>query len=114
MNSILLIGDMINDIIHPDGPNKYGKELKRRETIENTKKVISIARSFKVPILYIRVGFSSDYRECPPESKMFQGAKKNKLLQLGTWGTEVHSELAPQVYDFDIIKHRVSPFYGTN
>ena len=45
---------------------------------------------------YVRVGFSADYRECPPNSRLFQGAKKNGLFKLGTWGTEVHPLLAPQ------------------
>jgi nicotinamidase-related amidase len=36
------------------------------------------------------------------------------MFKLGTWGTEVHSALAPQPGDFDIVKHRVSPFYATN
>ena len=35
-------------------------------------------------------------------------------MKLGTWGTEVHAELAPEPGDIDIIKHRVSPFHGTN
>lgn len=114
MTSILLIGDMINDIIHPDGPNNYGEELKRRGTIANTAAVIAKARTANIPIGYIRVGFSPDYRECPPSSKIFQGAKKKGVLQLGTWGTEVHPDLTPQDGDFDIVKHRVSPFYGTD
>lgn len=114
MKSILLIGDMINDITHPDGPNKYGEELARRNTIANTATVIAKARAANIPIGYIRVGFSPDYREHPPGSKLFQGAKANGLLQLGGWGTEVHPDLTPQKGDFDIVKHRVSPFYGTD
>ncbi len=35
-------------------------------------------------------------------------------MKLGGWGTEVHPELAPEPGDFDTVKHRVSPFYGTN
>jgi len=114
MKSILLIGDMINDIIHPDRPNKYGEELARRNTIANTATVIAKARTAKVPIGYIRVGFSPHYREHPPGSKLFKGAKDSGLLKLGSWGTEVQPDLAPQAGDFDIVKHRVSPFYGTD
>ena len=62
---------------------------------------------------YVRVGFSPDYRECPPASPIFSGARKNGIFKLGTRGTEVHPALAPQQGDFDIVKHRVSPFYGT-
>ena len=61
----------------------------------------------------MRIGFSPDYRECPPSSRLFQGAKKAGLFKLGAWGTEVHPRLAPQPGRFDIVKHRVSPFYAT-
>ena len=71
-------------------------------------------RAAGVRIAYVRVGFSSDYRECPPASPIFSGARANGIFQLGTKGTEVHPALAPQPQDFDIVKHRVSPFYATS
>jgi nicotinamidase-related amidase len=114
--AIYLVCDMINDLVHEDGPNGkkgYGPILSRRNTIANTAEAIRKARAAGVPIAYVRVGFSQDYRECPPTSRIFQGAKKAGLFKLGTWGTEVHPALAPQPGDFDIVKHRVSPFYAT-
>jgi nicotinamidase-related amidase len=63
---------------------------------------------------FVRVGFSSDYRECPPASPIFSKARDNGLFQLGTPGTEVHPALGQQPGDFDIVKHRVSPFYATS
>ena len=116
-NAIYLVGDMINDLVHEDGPNGekgYGPILARRNVIANTAEAIRKSREAGIKIGYIRVGFSQDYRECPPKSRIFQGAKKAGLFKLGTWGTEVHPALAPQPGDYDIVKHRVSPFYGTH
>jgi nicotinamidase-related amidase len=116
--SMLLVLDMINDLVHADGPNGgpkgYGPELARRGTLANAAVAIAKARAAGVPIGYVRVGFSPDYREVSPTSPLFQGAKKAGLFKLGTWGTEVHPDLAPQPGDFDIVKHRVSPFYATS
>ena len=115
-NALFLVCDMINDLIHADGPNGkqgYGPELARRNTIANTAEALRKARAAGAKIGYVRVGFSQDYRECPASSRLFQGAKKAGLFKLGTWGTEVHPALAPQAGDFDIVKHRVSPFYAT-
>lgn len=115
-DSMFLVCDMINDLVHADGPNGksgYGPELARRNTLANTASAIAKARAAGVPIGYVRVGFEQDYRDCPPTSRLFQGAKKAGLFKLGTWGTEVHPLLAPQPGDYDIVKHRVSPFYGT-
>ena len=116
-NSIYLVLDMINDLVHEDGPNGkkgYGPILARRNTIANTAEALRKARSAGIRIGYVRVGFSPDYRECPPTSKIFQGAKKAGLFKLGTWGTEVHPALKPEPGDYDIVKHRVSPFYATS
>jgi len=116
-NSIYLVLDMINDLVHEDGPNGkkgYGPILARRNTIANTAEALRKARAAGIRIGYVRVGFSPDYRECPPTSKIFQGAKRAGLFRLGTWGTEVHPALKPEAGDYDIVKHRVSPFYATS
>lgn len=116
-NTMLLVCDMVNDLVHEDGPNGkkgYGPILARRNVIANTAEAISKARAAGVKIGYVRVGFSPDYRECPPTSRIFQGAKKAGMFKLGNWGTEVHPALAPQPADYDIVKHRVSPFYATS
>lgn len=115
-NAMYLVCDMINDLVHADGPSKksYGPELARRMTVANTAEAIRKAREAGAKIGYVRIGFSPDYRECPPNSRIFQGAKKAGMFKLGSWGTEVHPLLAPHPGDFDIIKHRVSPFYATS
>ncbi len=114
--TLFLVMDMMNDLVAEDGfsAQTYGVQVKQRGVLENTAKAIAAARSAGVRIGYVRVGFSADYREAPAASPIFSGARNNKIFQLGTWGTEVHPALAPEPEDFDIVKHRVSPFYGTS
>src|SRR5690348_14097786 len=88
--------------------------IDRRAQQQRTKAVIAKARAAGAPIGYVRIGFSPDYRECPPNSPVFSRARSAGMFKLGTWGTEVHPELTPEPGDFDIVKHRVSPFYGTS
>lgn len=113
--SILLVMDMMNDLVSATGPSAgtYGVQVKERGVLDNTVKAIAAARAAGVPVGFVRVGFSPDYRECPPSSPIFSGARKNGLFKLGTPGTEVHPALGQRDEDFDIVKHRVSPFYGT-
>jgi nicotinamidase-related amidase len=113
--SLLLVMDMMNDLVAEDGfsAQTYGVQARERNLLQNTAAAIAAARTAEVKVGFVRVGFSPDYRECPPASPIFSGARKNAIFQLGTWGTEVHPALALQQGDFDIIKHRVSPFYGT-
>ncbi|HEX7856474.1 MAG TPA: cysteine hydrolase [Sphingobium sp.] len=114
--SLFLVMDMMNDLVDENGFSKagYGVQVKERGVLENTAAAIAAARAAGVKIGYVRVGFSPDYREAPETSPIFSGARKNGIFQFDTWGTKVHSTLAPQEGDFDIKKHRVSPFYGTS
>lgn len=114
--SIYLVLDMENDLVHEDGPNGkagFGPQVQGRGIIGKTKTAIAKARAAGVLIGYVRVGFSSNYQECPPKSPVFSGAPAKGLFKLGEWGTEVHPELKPEPQDVDIVKHRVSPFYAT-
>ena len=113
--TLLLVMDMMNDLVAEDGFNAqtYGIQVKERNVLANAARAIAAARAAGVAIGYVRVGFSPDYREAPASSPIFSGARKNGIFQLGTKGTEVHPALAPAAGDFDIVKHRVSPFYGT-
>jgi nicotinamidase-related amidase len=117
MSSIYLVLDMINDLVHPDGPNgkaPYGEQSRSRNIVANTRRALDKARTAGLRAGFVRVGFSPDYRECPANSAIFSAARKNGLFQLGAWGTQVHPDLGQQPGDFDVVKHRVSPFYGTD
>jgi nicotinamidase-related amidase len=116
-NSIYLVLDMMNDLIHPDGPNgkaPYGEQSRARRIVENTRRALDKARAASLKIGFVRVGFSADYRECPANSPIFGAARKNGIFRLGTWGTQTHPELGQQPGDFDVVKHRVSPFHATS
>lgn len=116
-DSIYLVLDMENDLVHADGFNgkaAYGEQVRGRGIIEKTRHAIDKARKAGIHVGFVRVGFSPDYRECPPNSPIFSGARKNGIFQLGTWGTQSHPDLGQCPEDFDIVKHRVSPFYSTS
>lgn len=114
--SLFLVMDMTNDLVSETGASaaSYGVQVCERNVLENTARAIAAARRAGVPVGFVRIGFSSDYRECPRASPIFSKARDNGLFKLGTQGTAVHPALAPQELDFDIVKHRVSPFYGTS
>lgn len=117
MSSIYLVLDMMNDLIHEKGPSAsgpYGAQTRDRGIIPKTAAALKKAREAGIRVGYVRVGFSADYRECPSGSPIFSRAPKAGIFKLGTWGTEVHPDIAPREGDFDFVKHRVSPFHGTS
>ncbi|WP_274628906.1 cysteine hydrolase family protein [Arvimicrobium flavum] len=116
MTSAYLVLDLQNDLVHDDGASgkgPLGEAVRSRRIIENTNKVIAKARAAGAPVIFVRVGFSEDYRECSSTSPMFSGLRKAGLMKLGSFGTEIHPDLERRPEDVLITKHRVSPFYGT-
>ncbi|MGH8330986.1 MAG: cysteine hydrolase family protein [Pseudomonas fluorescens] len=116
MKSIYLVLDMQNDLVHPDGASgkgPLGEQVLSREVIARTAKAIANARAKGIAVAYVRVAFSDDHREANPKSQVFGAIAKNGILKKDAWGGAVHDELAPLADEWDIVKHRVSPFYAT-
>ena len=110
----VILLDYINDIVHPEGKIAGGAQfIKDNQVIEKVNQVVSFARQNNLPIIFVKVGFNQGYPECPENSPLFGRAKQMQALQLNTWGTEVHEDIAIQPQDLIIIKHRVSAFYAT-
>lgn len=114
-SSMLLVMDMLNDLVHEDGAGAktYVPLMAKRDVLGRTRAFIDRARAAGVLVGYVRVGFAPDYRDCPVSSPIFSRVRENGLFKLGEWGTRVHESVAPAEGDFDFVKHRVSPFYGT-
>jgi nicotinamidase-related amidase len=91
---MLLVMDMLNDLVHENGGGvkTYVPLMKERNVLARTRAAIDRARAAGALIGYVRVGFSPDYRECPPNSPIFSRAKSAGMFKLGTWGTEVHPD----------------------
>lgn len=117
MNSLYLVLDMQNDIVHSDGPNgkaTTGEQVRSRNILALTSKAIVAARQAGIKMGFVRVGFSADYRECPSNSPVFSGARAAGRFKLGEWGTEIHPDLEVRPEDVQVVKHRISPFYSTS
>ncbi len=117
MKSALILIDFINEIVDEKGKfagKGYPTFVKTHGVLENVNVAIAKARAKDIPVIFVCVGFSPDYREWPESSPLFGAAKKFGALQLGAWATEIHESLNRTDTDFLIIKHRVSAFYATS
>ncbi|HWO64839.1 MAG TPA: isochorismatase family cysteine hydrolase, partial [Umezawaea sp.] len=112
----LLVLDLLNDIVHPDGqyaPHGYEQQVSSRGVLERAATAISRARTAGIPVIYVVVGFSPDFSEWPATSPIFAEAKEAKKLIIGTWATEIHDKVKPEEGEAVVIKRRISPFHGT-
>src|SRR3989344_3452811 len=113
----LILLDFINEIVDEKGKfagKGYPDFVKTHGVFDNVNAAIAKARQKNIPIIFVRVGFSYDYREWPEASPLFGAAKKFGALQLGTWATEIHQSINKTDNDFFLTKHRVSAFYSTS
>lgn len=93
--------------------------------IEPTRRVLAAARRAGIPVVYLKMGFSSDLSDVGgPESPNWikhlplragesLGAPDRRALVRNTWNTEVVPELAPAPKDVLVWKTRFSGFYNT-
>ncbi|MBY0378660.1 MAG: cysteine hydrolase [Gammaproteobacteria bacterium] len=112
--SALIVIDFINDIVHANSQmGTIVDFVAQYKVIDRANDAMNFARAHHIPVVLVKVGFSSGYPECPEHSPVFANAKKFEKLQLNTWGTEFHEALQYQESDLVIVKHRVSPLYAT-
>lgn len=103
MKSALLVIDMLNDFIKPDGALYIGENAK--DVTACVKEKIESYRSQGKPVLYIvdrHHKHDEEFNMFPPHS-----------LE-GEWGSEVVEELKPQASERVIPKRRFSAFFGTD
>lgn len=116
MKTALLLIDFVNEIVDPDGKlagKGYASFVARHDTLARVSATIERARANGIPIVFVRLGFSPDYRKCPKNSPLFGRAAEFGALKLGTWATDIHPRIAPLADDIVLTKHRVSAFFGT-
>lgn len=114
-STALIVIDFINDIVNPESKTApSAKYVADHQVIAHANQCIAYARQQNILLLFVKISFSKDYKECPENSPIFSRAKQLGIFQLNTPGTEFYSELDIQESDPVIIKHRVSAFYNTD
>lgn len=116
MKQALLVIDFINHIVHENSPmSQMSDNIIKHQVISKANRVINQARLSNLPIIFVKVGFSPTYEDCPKYSPIFSKAADNGFLKLGEWGTAFHPELAfDSQKDLVVVKQRVSAFYATH
>jgi len=114
MRTALVLIDLINDLIHPEGAMPTcAAEVQRRSVLAAANQALALARSRGWPVILVKVGFRADYPELAAHAPVLGRARQLGALRLGQWGTEFHADLALEPGDPVLVKHRLSPFHGT-
>lgn len=115
MKTAVITLDIINDICHPDGELAHHvARIQQNNIIENINKVLVCGREREVLVIHVRLGFRENYQDGSMVSPLFKTAKSNQRLKISSWGSQFCDILDRDDHDVEIIKHRVSAFYGTD
>ena len=126
----LLVIDMQNDFGSKGGMfDRAGLDISMiKATVQPTSKVLEAARSNKIQIVYLKMGFKADLSDLgtadsPNRTRHLRfgvGQKmsapdgtEGRYLVRDTWNTDIISELKPKTEDRIVYKHRFSGFFGT-
>jgi nicotinamidase-related amidase len=89
------------------------KIIKERNVLGTIARLAAAGRTAGVPVIHVRHAYRPDYADLPNNAPLLRGSKKSQTLMDGSWGAEIHADVAPQPQDIIITKTRVSAFYAS-
>jgi len=112
----LIVIDMQNSFLHPDGILYYTREaplLNIQEVIEVNGRAVATARSANIPVVFTRHMFRPGLIDAGPATKAFLEARQTAPLIANTWDTEVVDQLKYEDALY-VDKSRMDAFYNTD
>jgi nicotinamidase-related amidase len=82
--------------------------------LDRTAKLIAVARTAGMRVIYVVVGFRPGYPEVSDRNATFKGLKASGAFAAGAENAKIHPAVAPLAGEIIVTKHRVSAFAGTD
>ncbi|WP_322063260.1 isochorismatase family cysteine hydrolase [Paraburkholderia sp. J63] len=105
-----------HDVLDADGAFGpiFAAQAAKDGLVERTRHVVATARENAIPVIYVNVAYTPDYREVVKNNALFNTAVRKNAFVRGSRGAQVVDRLAPEPDDFKIEHTRISAFYGTD
>jgi nicotinamidase-related amidase len=119
-STALLIIDMMNDHIHPQGVSaRYGQgrsDGERETIVGNNQRILRAARAARLPVVHVRNEYRWDNLDCGTAAvrkEQHHGSypPHEPYKIIGTWGAQIIDELAPDEDEPVIVKKNQSAFW---
>jgi len=114
----LCLVEMQNDIVHESNVGKRGlggvlaAQVQKRGVIPRLRTLLAAARARGVPVLYVNFALKPGFPR--PNTLLHRRSQREPTLIEGTWGAEIHPELAATPQDFVLERTvGVDGSYGT-
>lgn len=112
----LLLLDLQNEMVDTKGKVGGGglaQVVAERGVLENARHALNAARSAKMDIVHVRLGFRPDYADALSVAPRVTRMKEHGAAIAGTWGTEFPELIAPRADELVVTKQCVNPFFNT-
>jgi nicotinamidase-related amidase len=76
--------------------------------------LLATARDAGMMVIHVVVAFRPGHPEVGPRNAVFSALKANRMLAAGSEGAAIHPAAAARDGEPIVVKHRVSPFVGTD
>lgn len=109
--------DLTNDIVDERGAFKdfgFAAQVKDRGVLSKARRVLDAARKANVLVAHVAVKYRKGYPERAINCGMWQAVAQMGALIEGSWGVQVHPDVAPLPGEPVVAKHGISAFYGSD
>ncbi|MBF6569712.1 MAG: cysteine hydrolase [Candidatus Binataceae bacterium] len=116
----LLIMDMQNDIVHEKSAMAqhmgFAQTVRDSGVVKNIRRLLDASRAANISVVHIVVDFSVGKQfQMPDRGQFFKAITGGApMLQKGTWGAQIHDDLAPAAGEQVIGKSMFSAFASSN
>src|SRR6202045_33241 len=108
-SSALLVMDYQVDTL-----TRFMTAAQSADAIACVPELIATARDAGMMVIHVVVAFRPGHPELSPHNRVFSLVKANGMLVAGSEGAAIHPAAAAREGEPIVVKHRVSPFVGTD
>ena len=106
----LLLVDLQNDVLHPDGKMAGDFPDRAGDLLEAVRALVRWARAHQVPVIWLRLAFRPGHIDAVFDSR----SRRDGALLDGDWGAEIVDGLGRTGADVVVTKKRPSGFFATD
>ena len=97
-----------------DTLTKFMTAAQSADVIARVPDLLAMARDAGMMVIHVVVAFRPGHPEVSPGNLLFSGLKADEMMVAGTEGAAIHPAVAARAGEPIVVKHRISPFLGTD
>ena len=105
----LLVMDYQVDVL-----TRFMTAAQSADAVARVPELIAAARDAGMMVIHVVVAFRPGHPEVSPRNPVFSALKANAMMAAGSEGAAIHPAAAAREGEPIVVKHRISPFVGTD